>query len=58
MLIGSGCIKAVDMIPVGTMIKLYPIIMMNTDIAFPIGVIGTVSPYPVLVSVTMAQYTP
>ena len=55
MLIGSGCIRAVEIMPVGTMIKLYPIIIMNTDMAFPIGVIGTVSPYPVLVRVTIAQ---
>ena len=50
--------RAVEIMPVGTMIKLYPIIIMNTDMALPTGVIGTVSPYPVLVSVTIAQYTP
>ena len=44
------------MIPVGTAIIAYPIIIAMDEINFPRTVCGTMSPYPTVVTVTTAQY--
>jgi hypothetical protein len=44
-------------IPVGTMIMLYPISIINAARALPNGDSGVASPYPTVVMVTIAQYS-
>ena len=50
-------INSDETIPVGTIMRLYPSTMITTANNLPMGVEGTVSPYPVPVIVVSDQYT-